>query len=291
MKFSTGWAASALLIIAAAAAHAEPADPARAARSPYLPASDFEAPYSELPPSPPAPVPAPPPRYGYGPGPDYGYRENGYPPPERPYRPDAYRPDGYRPDYGYAPAYLPPNEVYAILRDNGFSALGAPRQRGNVYVISVLDRDGEDGRLLIDARSGRILRFVPAFQSGSDYYEHMRYQPGIQAPGGGSAVLPPPTVIKADPRLLQAVPAEPATPRMANRAMPAAPRIAPPSAAPAMPSQQTAAVQSRPAETKPVATGSTPQVAATVAPPQPAAQKPAPQILPTEAMPPVQGME
>lgn len=290
MKFSTGWAASALLIVAAAAAHAEPADTAGAARSPYLPVSDFDAPYSELPPPPPAPVPAPPPRYGYGTGPDYGYRENGYPPPERPYRPDGYRPEGYRPDYGYAPAYLPPNEVYAILRDNGFSALGAPRQRGNVYVISVLDRDGEDGRLLIDARSGRILRFVPAFQSGGDsYYEHMRYEPGVQGRNGGSVVLPPPTVIKADPRLLQVMPA---APRMASRAMPAPPRTVPPSATPAMPAQQTAAVQSRPAETKPVERASAPpQVAAAAAPPQVPAQKPVPQILPTEAMPPVQGLE
>ena len=153
MNFSRGWAVSALLIVAATAAQAGPAVPAGAAGARYLPVSDFDGPYPEMPP--PAPLPPPPPRYGYGPAPapDYGYRDERYAPPERSYRPDVYRQDVYRQDYGYAPALLPPNEVFAILRSNGFSPLGAPRQRGNVYVIAVLDRDGEDGRLLIDARS------------------------------------------------------------------------------------------------------------------------------------------
>ena len=64
------------------------------------------------------------------------------------------------PHYGYEPALLPPQEVYAVLRENGFSPLGIPRQRGYVYVIAVLDRAGEDGRLFIDGRNGRILRFA-----------------------------------------------------------------------------------------------------------------------------------
>jgi hypothetical protein len=287
MNFSRGWAVSALLIAAATAAHAGPAVTAGAASSPYLPVSDFDGPYPDMPP---APIPAPPPRYGYGPAPapEYGYRDDRYAPPERAYRPDGYRPDGYRPDYGYAPAFLPPNEVYAILRDNGFSALGAPRQRGNVYVIAVLDRDGEDGRLLIDARSGRILRFVPAFQSGGDsYYEHMRYEPGVQAPRGGTEVLPEPTVIKADPRLLQAAPDVPAAPRVVSRSVPLpAPRVA-------MPAQQTAAVQAKAAEAQPAVAVSAapPQTTAAVAPPQAEEQKPGAQILPTQEMPKAQGLE
>src|SRR4051812_29190925 len=47
----------------------------------------------------------------------------------------------------YAPMVLPPREVYAIVRENGFSPLGAPQQRGAVYTISAIDPDGEDGRL------------------------------------------------------------------------------------------------------------------------------------------------
>src|SRR6185312_9990922 len=94
--------------------------------APYRAVSDFDGPY-ERPYG--AVPPAPPPVYGYG-------------------------------QYG-GPALLPPQEIYAVLRDNGFSPLGVPQQRGLVYTIAVLDRDGEDGRLVIDARNGRIIRFVP----------------------------------------------------------------------------------------------------------------------------------
>jgi hypothetical protein len=207
------------------------------------------------------------------------------------------------------------NEVYAIIRDRGFSPLGAPRQRGYTYVISVLDRDGEDGRLVIDARSGRIIRFVPAFQWG-EQYERMRYEPGRDlpapiAPRASLDNLPPPAVIKADPRLLQATPAAPAGSQMASRAMPA-PKLTAPATRPATPAPQTAAVQpkpeARPTEMKPAEAKPAQQTAASAAQPQsvvaankPAAaanppqaqaeQKPAPQILPTEAMPPAQGLE
>ncbi|CAL79880.1 conserved hypothetical protein; putative signal peptide [Bradyrhizobium sp. ORS 278] len=236
MKLLVG-AVSAALIATIAAAQAEPLPPYNG-RGPYRAVSDFEAPYSEAPP--PAVVPAPP-RYGYGPGADYGYREPRYAPPAPVYRQDGYR-DGYQQDYGYAPAFLPVHEVYAVLRDNGFSPLGAPRQRGNVYIVAVLDREGEDGKLVIDARSGRIIRFVPAFQWGEDY-ERMRFEPR-----GGLDRLPAPTVIRADPRVTP-----PAAPRVAN-AMPAqVPKVPTPVARPA-PAPQTAALNPKPAEAaKPVA--------------------------------------
>ena len=57
---------------------------------------------------------------------------------------------------------LPPPEVYTVVRENGFSPLGIPQQRGFFYTIAVIDRGGDDGRLVIDARNGRIVRFVPA---------------------------------------------------------------------------------------------------------------------------------
>ena len=64
---------------------------------------------------------------------------------------------------------------HRIIREAGFSPLGIPRQRGFIYTIAVIDRGGEDGRLVIDARSGRILRFVPAstlpyLSSGTEQY-------------------------------------------------------------------------------------------------------------------------
>jgi hypothetical protein len=325
MKLVIGAVSATLLAAATAGAQAGSLVPSGTSASPpYHTVSDLDEPYySEVPPPPPAPIPPPAPRYGYGPGPDYGYR----PPapvygadPYRPepyrqdaYRPDPYRQDGYRPDYGYAPAFLPVHEVYAIIRDNGFSPLGAPRQRGYTYVVSVLDRDGEDGRLVIDARSGRIIRFVPAFQWG-EQYERMRYEPGRDlpapiAPRASLDNLPPPTVIKADPRLLQATPPAPAGSQMASRAMPV-PKLTVPATRPATSAPQTAAVQprseSRPTEMKPAEAKPAQQTAASIAQPQspaasappastaspaPVQQKPASSILPTERMPPAQGLE
>jgi hypothetical protein len=90
------------------------------------------------------------------------------------------------PRYGYGPSLLPSTEVYAVLRDNGFSPLGIPRLRGFVYTIAVLDRGGEDGRLVIDARNGRIIRFLPAYRMGDQFNEESRV---IHGPPGA----PPPT--------------------------------------------------------------------------------------------------
>src|SRR5262249_14536712 len=115
MRLSAGWAVSAVLVVAATAANAQGAR--------YQATSDFEGPYVGGPP----PAPAP------------GYY--GAPPPA-----------AYAPPPGYGAPLLPPQEVYAVLRDNGFSPLGAPYQRGLTYVIAVIDRGGEDGKLVIDAR-------------------------------------------------------------------------------------------------------------------------------------------
>jgi len=105
MKFFTGCVAAATLALVATAVEAQvPAN--GAARGAYIAVSDFDGPYGP-------PEAAPPPRYGYG----FGYEER-----------------------GPAPALLPPTEVYAVLRDNGFSPLGIPRLRGGVYTIAVIDR-------------------------------------------------------------------------------------------------------------------------------------------------------
>src|ERR1700761_6556324 len=147
MKALRGWAVTAGLVFAATAANAQ-STPQQAGPARYQAASDIDEPYANGPPPPPvirAPacgggrVYVPPPPYGTGPA-EYG------------------------PAYG-APL-LPPTEIYAVLRDNGFSPLGAPRLRGLFYSISAIDRRGEDGRLVIDGRDGRIVRFVPAEHFG-----------------------------------------------------------------------------------------------------------------------------
>ena len=253
MKFFTGCVAAATLALAAPAAQAQvPASGVGGGG--YVAVSDFDGPY----------VPgeaAPPPRQGYGYGYGYGYEER-----------------------GPAVALLPSTEVYAVLRENGFSPLGIPRLRGIVYTIAVIDRRGDDGRLVIDARDGRIIRFMPfADAYGMAPADDER----TVAPYSPQSALPPPTMIRSGP------PRPPAPiPHVASRAVPlpkAAPRRVETPAALAKPAQpstpQTQAAQ--PAQ----------QAAAAPAKPVDAAvptvgqAKPAPTILPTQEMPPAQGLD
>jgi hypothetical protein len=281
-----GLAASVALVCTAAAANAQMLAPYDAGKA--RPVSDVDGPYFSGPP--PIEVPPPAPRY-YGPSPDRGYGpDRGYAPDyryesnrdyDRGYGPDrGYAPErGYGPDQGYAPgpALLPPQEVYAILRENGFSPLGIPRQRGYVYVIAVLDRGGEDGRLMIDGRNGRIIRFVPASQWGQAY-DRMSFGHGPDLAPRAAGALPPTTRINAAPP-----PVIYAAPSVASRAAAVPVPAQKPAAAVAKPAQQAVVNEAKPAaapsqqpvgEAKPAA----PQVNA-------------PQVKPTQQMPAVQGLE
>lgn len=62
-----------------------------------------------------------------------------------------------------AVAVLPPREVFAVVRERGFEPMGPARRRGWVYSVSVLDPNGEEGRVVVDARTGRVMRFMPAY--------------------------------------------------------------------------------------------------------------------------------
>ena len=233
-----------------------------------------------------------------------------------------------RDGYGYAPAILPPQEIHAILREAGFSPLGALQQRGPVYTVAAVDRRGDDGRMVIDARSGRILRFTPAYQMGERIHmdtvarygspsaspELPQYRrPPFDANTGGnapSAAAPPAqqkvasrtaTVPLPKPPPVRAVatPAKPVAvekPPVIDKPIaekPAEPVAAPPPA----PVQQSAVTQPAPTDTKPAE----PAVAApttqaeksetppTVAPP-PTEAKPEPPA-PTGDKPVVQGLE
>jgi hypothetical protein len=262
MKLFTGWVLAAGLAVGATAAEAQVLGPSRV--------SDFGGPYVDAPyrggpyyaPPPAEVAPPPPPRYGYG-----GYGP-GYVPP------------------GAPAGWVPPHEVYNIIREAGFSPLGIPQQRGFVYTIAVIDRGGEDGRLVIDARSGRILRFVRAWQNGAAYEgaRHFAYGP----PGP----LPPTAQVGDGPRPPASVP------RVASRSVPV-PKPSPlglkpvtdpmkpgetaaakPAAVP--PTQQAAAGQARPADTA----SATPTVGQT-----PSEANPAPTVMPTQDMPKAQGLE
>lgn len=171
----------------------------------------------------------------------------------------------------YGPSLLPPTEVYAVLRDNGFSPLGIPRLRGFVYTITAIDRGGEDGRLIIDARDGRIIRFMPAWRMGDRFNEEhsVIYRPPAVPPPAHAMGSPP-----APPR---------GSAKVASRTVPV-PKAKPLAANPApAPVQQAAAPPPKPTEVQaaapqPVTTGSVPA-------------KPVPQIAPTQEMPTMQGLE
>jgi hypothetical protein len=252
---------SVVFVSAANAQGAAPngADPARMSR-----ASDMGGPYADAPPPP--PMPPRPYGYGYGPGPGPDY---GYAPPPQPY---GY---GYGGGYGgygggYGPPLMPPQEVYAVLRDNGFSPLGAPYQRGMTYVIAAMDRGGEDGRLVIDARNGRIIRFVPASRWG-ETYDRMGYE------GYPPGAMPPPMVIRGVPRPPGSIP------HVASRTVPVPSPKPLMTNKPAEPTQQSAAVVAKPAAPQAAAPAQAPNATVGEA-------KPVPQIMPTQKMPAAQGL-
>ena len=274
MKLFTGWVLAAGLALTASAASAQVLGPSRVSDfgGPYVDGPYRGGPYYAPPPAEVAPPPPPAPRYGYGPGPGYGA-------------------PGYGP--GYAPAALvPPHEVYNIIREAGFSPLGMPQQRGFIYTIAVIDRGGEDGRLVIDARSGRILRFVRAWQHGAPYegaWNSSYGPPGPLPPGATRSSLKPPAP----------------APHVASRSVPVpkpSPLAAKPAAEPAKPAVEAAKPAPAPVASKPAPEPSTQQAAATQAKPAEAAPattatvgqtqaKPAPVILPTQEMPKAQGLE
>ena len=175
---------------------------------------------------------------------------------------------------GYGPRLLPPEEVYTVLRETGFSPLGIPVRRGFVYTISVIDRGGDDGRLVIDARDGRIVRFVPADRMG-DNFDDAYGPPGPPPPA--AAVRGGPRSPRATPKVASRTPVP--LPKPAPRAGAARPLAAQP--APAPPAQQSAAA--KPADSR--------TVGQAAAPAAPVEARPAPQILPTQEMPKVQGLQ
>jgi hypothetical protein len=165
-----------------------------------------------------------------------------------------------------------------VLRDNGFSPLGVPHQRGFVYTIAVIDRGGEDGRLVIDARNGRVIRFMPAYRMGENFDEGMT---GLYGPAGR---LPPINNLRGVPR-----PPAP-VPHVASRTpsipvpTPRPGEIRPQAARPAPePAQQSAAIAAKPADAQSVPRA----VAPAVVEAKPAASP----IQPTQEMPKMQGLE
>jgi len=191
---------------------------------------------------------------------------------------------------------LPPEQVVTVLRSSGFSPLGRVTQRGWIYTVAALDRNGEDGRLIIDARTGQIMRFIPA----QAVDERMMAVYGPPGP-------PPAADVRYETRRgalldLRHAPRPPVSvPKTAKRSGPkAASRVASPAPAgtatspqAATPAQQAAVPSAQPAAApKPAAqkTADNKAAASTVgsaSTPQPSTLK----LWPTQAMPDVQPLE
>jgi hypothetical protein len=162
----------------------------------------------------------------------------------------------------YGPRLLPPMEVYTIVRESGFLPLGIPQQRGLVYTISVINTAGDDGKLVINARSGRIIRFMPAYRLGDNFNGDLDVAYGPVGP------LPP---INSNYRRVPRPPLP--VPHVASRTP--LPKPAPHAA----PVAQQSAATAKPAEAQ-TAPSSTVGVA-----------KPSVQIQPTQEMPKAQGLD
>ena len=190
------------------------------------------------------------------------------------------------------PTLLPPIEVYTVVRESGFSPLGIPRQRGFIYTIAVIDRGGQDGRLVIDARNGRVLRFVPSHGIGDNFNDDL----GLTY--GPPETLPPMTNFRGAPRPPRTIPHVASRTVPVPKANPLAAKPAPGPAQPQTPAQQQSAAgqpKSAEAQTPPpaaVTTGAAQAQTQAQTQAQPEVQaKPAPQIAPTREMPKVQGLE
>lgn len=229
---------------------------------------------------------------------------------QRPYRPGPYGqgPDAAIPSVRYSrPALdarpvIPPPQIVAILRSTGYSPLGQVTQRGWIYTVAALDPNGEDGRLIIDARTGRIMRFIPAMEVDARLNARMAMAYGPPGP-------PPVTEIGYENRRgslldLRRIPRPPASvartakhaaPRVANK--PAAGSPAQQAAVPAQPSAPTpsaasaATAKPEPAQT----TADNKPAATTVGAARPSATSPSTpatlHLWPTQAMPDVQTLE
>lgn len=177
--------------------------------------------------------------------------------------PPPMMPPGYISAEPFPDDGLLPREVIGILRSTGYSPLSPPLRRGRVYLVAVVDPNGEDGQVTIDAINGRLVRFVPADLIGRSMasYPAPPYAPSRR--GGPRPPMPLPGVAA---RGATSAPMPAARPQ-------AAPQTNAQTANAAMPSP--GAKSAEPVEVKP------------------SFGKPAggPALLPTQPMPPAQGFD
>ena len=200
-------------------------------------------------------------------------------------------PPGARYEHEFDGAFIAPDQIAAMLRSTGFSLLGSINPRGWVYTAAVLNPRGDDGRVIIDARTGAIIRFIPAFAINGRTDRELSALYGPPGPPLPPAVgeiyrAPPRPPVKA-PKLASRTPPSAPMPQSQPGAKSAAKPDAASAPAPVTPAKPVVAaapemakpVEANPAEAKPA------EAAAPVAKP------PELELKPTQDMPPVQTLD
>lgn len=197
-------------------------------------------------------------------------------------------------------------EVIGLLRADGYSPIGPAFRRGWIYTVAVINPDGDDGRLVVDARTGDPIRFIPAMRMDARMNEELDLMYG--PPG------PPPAAFASDmrraprppaniPRVAKVPTTAPHPQTAAKSADPAVPKSAsidPKAAAPApvtqastTPVPEAAKPEAKPAEAVTAQASATTGQAAKSEATKPAESKPPAQVAlkPTQDMPPVQPLD
>jgi hypothetical protein len=182
-------------------------------------------------------------------------------PAPQPYYPGAARP---------GTAVLPPHEILAIMRSTGLEPLSSPLRFGPVYVLRAVNPSSREVKVIVDARSGRILKVHPVL------LQRYVLPPSYGRPPGQTANVP--DGYGANSRIA-AKPPSVEGPPVRGLAAGALPAVPVPVAAPPRPTAQAGPPPLPRPRPKLAAAESTP---ATIAAPQALP----PQALPPQALPP-----
>ena len=97
----------------------------------------------------------------------------------------------------YAVAVVPPREVMAIVRSQGFAPISRPTLRGIFYVVRAVEEDRIAVRVVVDGRTGRIVRVTETGEWHDSRFGAFTPPPG-EVLGGASVVSPTSPVAGAE---------------------------------------------------------------------------------------------
>jgi hypothetical protein len=99
----------------------------------------------------------------------------------------------------HAGGSLPPYEILTIVRSTGLEPLGQPARRGAHYALRAVDAADREVRVLIDARSGRIVSVRPMAVASRELPSGVTLGPYERVPPPGHISPEPPVVYRRGP--------------------------------------------------------------------------------------------